>query len=382
MERMATRVRSHCKINLGLAVGPVRADGFHGLTTIYQTLAVYDMVTVSARAAARTAIRLTADHPGVPRTATGDAERNTAYKMVAAALQRMGVTAEVEIDLRKRLPVQGGLGAGSANAVAALLGLERELGLTLPQAARLELAAAVGSDVPLFVLGGTVLGLGRGEEVYALPDGPALACVVALPGVGVSTKLAFAELDKRQGTSSAPETNTGVSPLRSTIQPSRSGRDDASTGVEVPLTLGATVDKLKELSYALAAVGQPTGAEAGPSGIVRPPVGIQDDLAEIPRSAMVDSYLALVRTGMENDFEEVVFSQHPSLRSTKRDLTGTSGEGALYAALSGSGSALFGLYESQAAARAAQHRVQSNGTQAILTETLPRSEYWATMFAE
>jgi 4-diphosphocytidyl-2-C-methyl-D-erythritol kinase len=130
------------------------------------------------------------------------------------------------------------------------------------------------------------------------------------------------------------------------------------------------------LSYALAAVGQPIGAEPGPSGIVRPEAkGIQDDLAENP-------LLALVRTGMENDFEEVVFSQHPSLRSTKRDLLGSSGEGALYAALSGSGSALFGLYESEAAARAAQHRVQSNGTQAILTETLPRGEYWATMFAE
>jgi 4-diphosphocytidyl-2-C-methyl-D-erythritol kinase len=89
---------------------------------------------------------------------------------------------------------------------------------------------------------------------------------------------------------------------------------------------------------------------------------------------------------MENDFEEVVFSQHPSLRSTKRDLAGTADDGALhaaiYTALSGSGSALFGLYESQTAARAAQHRVQSHGTRAILTETLARHDYWNTMFAE
>jgi 4-diphosphocytidyl-2-C-methyl-D-erythritol kinase len=332
-------------------VGPVRADGFHGLTTIYQTLAAYDVVTVSARAAAKTAIRLSVDHVGVPCTATGDAERNTAWKMVAGALARMNVTAEVEIDIRKRLPVQGGLGAGSANAVAALLGLERELGVRLEEAARLELAAEVGSDVPLFVLGGTVLGLGRGEEVYALPDGRALACVVALPEVGVSTRLAFRELDEGLGF-----------------------RGQGFEGGA--LTLAATVDKLKELSYALAAVGRPTGTEAGPSGIVRPEVlGTQGDLAENP-------LLALVRTGMENDFEEVVFSQHPFLRSTKRELMGSSGEGALYAALSGSGSALFGLYESQAAARAAQHRVQSSGTRAILTETLPRREYWATMFAE
>ena len=224
---MATRVRSHCKINLGLAVGPVRADGFHGLTTIYQTLAAHDVVTVSARAAAKTVIRLTADHAGVPSSGSGDAERNTAYKMVAGALERLGVAAEVTIDIQKRLPVQGGLGAGSANAVAALLGLERELGMALPQAERLELAAGVGSDVPLFLLGGTILGLGRGEEVYALPDSPVLACVLALPEVGVSTRLAFAELDKRQGLGMLPgERNTGVSPLRSTIQPSRFGRDD------------------------------------------------------------------------------------------------------------------------------------------------------------
>jgi 4-diphosphocytidyl-2-C-methyl-D-erythritol kinase len=246
--------------------------------------------------------------------------------------------------------------------VAALLGLERELGVALAQVERLELAAAVGSDVPLFVLGGTVLGLGRGEEVYPLPDGPALACVVALPKVGVSTALAFRELDQGAG-------------LRA------QGLEGEAPAARA-LTLAATVDKLRELSYALAAVGRPTGAEAGPSGIVRPPVGIQDDLAETPGFAMVNPLLALVRTGMENDFEQVVFSQHPSLRSTKRDLMGSSGDGALYAALSGSGSALFGLYESQAAARAAQHRVQSNGTRAILTETLPRSEYWATMFAE
>ena len=78
--------------------------------------------------------------------------------------QRLGIAAEVEIGIEKRLPVQGGMGAGSANAVAALLGLERELGLALPGPERLELAAEVGSDVPLFLLGGTVLGLGRGER--------------------------------------------------------------------------------------------------------------------------------------------------------------------------------------------------------------------------
>jgi 4-diphosphocytidyl-2-C-methyl-D-erythritol kinase len=353
---MPTRVRSYSKINLGLAIGPLRPDSFHALATVYQTLQLHDFVTVTARRAAETTILLTSNHRGVPRTEANSAERNTAWKMVHKTLERLEITAEVEIHIDKRLPVQGGMGAGSANAVAATIGLERELGLALPGPDRLELAAEVGSDVPLFLIGGTVLGLGRGEEVYPLPDSPPLHCVVALPDVGVSTALAFQQLDA------------------------------------AALTSAPSVDKLKQLSRALASVWSTTGVESGPSGIALTdrkemipcdlPSGraslrgdVSGDLAENP-------LLALVRTGIENDFEEVVFSQHPSLRSTKRDLMGSSRESALYAALSGSGSALFGLYKSQTDALAAQHRVQQNGTRAILTETLPRRIYWHTMFAE
>jgi 4-diphosphocytidyl-2-C-methyl-D-erythritol kinase len=346
---MSTRVRSFCKINLGLAVGPARPDGFHALTTLYQTLALHDLVTVTARPAAQTSITLTSDHPGVPDTERGDPEKNTAFRIVDLALHHLGLTAGVSIDIQKRLPVQGGLGAGSANAAAALIGLERELGLTLPRPDRLALAAQVGSDVPLFLLGGSVLGLSRGEAVYPLPDLPVTPCVVAIPSLGVSTAAAFRALDAQM----APDS----------------------------LTSGPNPSKLDTLSRALSAAWSPSGANLGsssqifepsPSGITRQP----GDLAENP-------LLTLVRTGIENDFEEVVFQEHPSLRSTKRDLVGDSsvpeGSRAIYAALSGSGSALFGLYRSMADARSAQQRVQSSGTQALLTETLPRPEYWRTM---
>jgi 4-diphosphocytidyl-2-C-methyl-D-erythritol kinase len=353
---MPTRVRSFSKINLGLAVGPARPDGFHALTTVYQTLQLHDLVTVTARPATYTTIVLTSNHRGVPRTETGTAERNTAYRLIQKTLARLNLTAEVEIDIDKRLPVQGGMGAGSANAVAAMLGLERELRVALSGPERLELAAEVGSDVPLFLLGGTVLGLGRGEEVYPLPDSPAMPCVVALPDVGVSTALAFQQLDA------------------------------------TALTSAPSVDKLEQLSRALAAVWSTTGVESGPSGIAHmdrlerfpgdDPSGLASEMRDVRGDLAENPLLALVRTGIENDFEEVVFSQHPSLRSTKRDLLGSSSESACYAALSGSGSALFGLYESQADARAAQHRVQQHGTRAILTETLPRRSYWDTTFAE
>src|SRR5882762_10079734 len=139
---MATRVRAYSKINLGLAIGPVRADGFHGLVTLYQTLALHDVVTVSAQrvqAGGHSSIILTTNHPFVPRDG-----RNTAWKIVEKALTRLGMLAEVTIHIEKNLPVQGGMGAGSANAAAALIGLEKELGVALKEAQRLELAAEVG----------------------------------------------------------------------------------------------------------------------------------------------------------------------------------------------------------------------------------------------
>src|ERR1035441_988266 len=108
---MPTAVRSHAKVNLGLHIGAPRQDGFHSLATVYQTLEVYDVVTVSARLAAATRLQLTSNDKRVPTD-----NRNTAWKMVALALEALGLTAEVEIRIDKRLPVQGGLGAGSANA--------------------------------------------------------------------------------------------------------------------------------------------------------------------------------------------------------------------------------------------------------------------------
>ncbi len=113
---MPTRVRSHAKINLGLGIGAPRQDEFHALATVYQTLELHDWVAVSARRAAKTEIRVTSNDGRVP--ADG---RNTAWKMVELALRELGIAASVEIHIEKNLPVQGGLGAGSANAVAALV---------------------------------------------------------------------------------------------------------------------------------------------------------------------------------------------------------------------------------------------------------------------
>jgi 4-diphosphocytidyl-2-C-methyl-D-erythritol kinase len=354
---MATTVRSFSKINLGLAIGPVRPDGFHSLATVYQSLALCDLVRIDAQPARETRIRLTTSLPEddrrVPRS-----PKNTAWKMVEAALALAGIKAEVSIHIEKQLPIQGGLGAGSANAVAALAGLARELDLPLTGAARLELAAAIGSDVPLFLIGGAVLGLGRGEQVFPLEDLPPMPCVIAVPEIGVSTPQAFRDWDARH-----------------------SGPAGYSSGA-APLTLTAAAVTLEGLSRSIAAAwSEPHSSGVfpphGPSGLVE----IRRDLAETP-------LLALVRTGIANDFEEVVFRQHPPLADIKR-LLANSGhpedgglrpeDGALCAGLSGSGSALFGLYRTSQAADHAARRLADHGIRALRTETLPREPYWDTM---
>lgn len=328
---MSTQVRSYCKINLGLIVGPPRADGFHALSTVYQTLELHDLVTVKAEKSARTALTLTTNDERVPTD-----ERNTAWKIVEAALSAMKIEAEVAIHIEKRLPVQGGLGAGSANAVAALIGLETELGQRLPGDERLQLAAGIGSDVPLFLIGGSVLGVNRGEEVYPLPDSPAMWCVVAAPSVGVSTPQAFRDWD------------------------ALCLREQATK-----LTSSPDQGRLSKSSRAYAHVF----AEAGSSGVLSD----REGLAENP-------ILALVRTGIENDFEKVVFPQNPSLGSIKCALAAEGHpEAAHYAALSGSGSALFGLYSTKEKAEAALKRLASEAVPGYITRTLPRSSYWRDM---
>ena len=378
---MPATVRSHAKINLGLYIGAPRTDGFHSLATVSQTLELHDLVTVTAHSAPTTSISLTSNDTRVPTD-----NRNTAWKIVALALEGLGTPATVAIHIEKRLPIQGGLGAGSANDVAALVGLERELETKTsvlsyflasesPRAApsrpepppesmeelliqvatepawpgwHLGLAEKVGSDVPLFLVGGAVLGRDRGQSVFPLPDVDSVWCVVALPPIGVSPPQAFRDWDALCATEG--------------------------------LTADASEDRLEELSraYASAFAGAiPQGQHgSGSSGV---PV-LHGDLAGPQESA-------LVRTGIsswiQNDFERVVFPQHPSLAEIKRLLAATgTPEAAFHASLSGSGSALFGLYLTQGDAQAAQERLTAAGVESQITRTLPRSEYWANMLVQ
>ena len=337
---MPVTVRSFAKINLGLCIGPARPDGFHELRTVYQTIGLNDLITV--RVAKGAGIEIRSADPRVP-TDSG----NTCYRAVERAMEALGARGRVTIEIEKRLPVQGGLGGASANAVAALLALEKVLRKRLSQAERLRIAAEVGSDLPCFLVGGTALGVGRGEVVFPLEDLLTMPCVIATPAIGVSTPKAFADWDELMARAErASERSTGGD-----------ARTYASSG---KLTVVTPSDRIKRFGHVLSAwLSDASGASARGG------------------SRAESLLLDLVRTGIENDFERVVFPQYPELRDIKSVLERA---GALYASLSGSGSALYGLFRTRDAAKRAAARLKKTGVPAQVTSTLTRPQYWKKTF--
>jgi 4-diphosphocytidyl-2-C-methyl-D-erythritol kinase len=327
---MTVILRSFAKINLGLYIGPLRGDGFHELRTVYQTVELHDRVSV--RVVKGEGIEIRCADERVPKDSS-----NTCWRIAEKAMAVLGATGRVVIEIEKRLPVQGGVGGASGNAVAALLGIERALKKQLPGAERLKIAAAVGSDLPLFLLGGTVLGVERGEAVYPLPDLPTMDCVVAFPEIGVSTPRAFADWDMKI----APKLTAGDPSVR---------MDEFGRTISAWLSGSASSCGLgSKRSRAT------SGAPALGGGRVGNPL------------------LSLVQAGIANDFEQVVFPQHPELHEVKSALEQA---GAKYASLSGSGAAVFGLFGSKAATQKAEGALKKRGIKALATRTLTRSQYW------
>jgi 4-diphosphocytidyl-2-C-methyl-D-erythritol kinase len=373
---MTVAVRSFAKINLGLYIGAARADGYHDLRTVYQTIALHDVIRVSVErnSGRRSGIEILCKNkdPRVPLDSS-----NTCYRMAERVMDELDAKGRVRIEIDKRLPVQGGLGAASSNAVATMVGLELALKKKLPATARLRIAADVGSDLPLFLVGGTALGVGRGEEVYPLPDLPALAMVVVTPEVGVSTAQAFADWDAlaKSGAElcSAGQPGAAVPTLAVPTQdvPTRNwtGQSPVTTRAHVTpqnhvtaqnheLTRPLASDRLFEVGCALSAwlSGYPNTGAPAQGG-----------------SRAGNLLLDLVRTGIENDFERVVFPQYPELRDIKGALERL---GSRYASLSGSGSTVYGLFRSPAEAAKAAGRLRKQGLKAVATSTLTRRQYW------
>lgn len=294
------RVRAFAKINLGLKVRGLRPDGYHGLFTIYQTIALHDLLTISLPKTGGK-ILVECDSPAIP-----GGPQNLVHKACKMWRRARNYSGGISVSLRKSIPSGAGLGGGSSDAAATLMALERLKGNRLDFATQLKLAAQLGSDVPLFLWGGRVLGCGRGEEVYPLWDLPRRKCLVIFPGFSVSTAEAYGELDQ------CPSSQ---------------------------LTKSFTGCKI-------------VGFGAWP-------------------------HLSLESWGpAENDFEQVVFARWPELARLKAHLIQA---GAETASLTGSGSAVFAVFDSAPKLARALKFIPA-GWQVFATRTLPRDEYERLMF--
>jgi 4-diphosphocytidyl-2-C-methyl-D-erythritol kinase len=254
------RVPAYAKLNLGLRVLYKRPDGYHEIRTVFQTISLADRLDVSFTPARKTRIAT----EGTPEIPDNLVER--AARLVLEALRIQG---DVLFYLKKNIPTGAGLGGGSSDAAAVLLALPVLSGKALPADRLHAIAIELGSDVPFFLHGGTALGLGRGEELYPLPDLPAARGLLVAPAIHSSTAEAYRDLSARL---------TSI-PLQNKLN---SFRQEIWRGV--------------------------AGAHMA-----------------------VD----------DNDFEEVVFARHRGLKQIKEQLLRI---GAKPAAMTGSGSAIFGIF--------------------------------------
>ena len=197
-------LRAPAKLNLSLDITGVRPDGYHTMDMLMQAVSLYERVTVR--------------RSGILRVTTNGAllplgEKNTVWKAAVAFLQEVGLLAGAEIHLQKRTPVRAGMGGGSADAAAALVGLNLLYGAKLPLATLCRIGETIGADVPFALLGGTARVRGVGEELLPLPPLQGCVFVVCMPGYGISTPQAFAAYDK-VGASQRPGTNAAEAALR------------------------------------------------------------------------------------------------------------------------------------------------------------------------
>jgi len=180
------KVKSFAKVNLALAVLGRREDGFHEIRTVFQSIDLHDELELHPCPALRFECH---NLPGV------STEENIVWKAAKALDQAVSPGKGAQIILKKNVPAGSGLGAGSGNAAAALLGLCRFWGVDVPAQEIQGIAASLGSDVPFFLHGGTALGIGRGEEIYPLPESQQAYLVVICPRIHVSTAEAYRSLN-------------------------------------------------------------------------------------------------------------------------------------------------------------------------------------------
>lgn len=282
---MKVSVPSFAKLNLDLRVLYKRSDGYHELRTVFQTISLRDTLSIEFDFAKRTQIEI---------DSSVDIPDNLVVRSAKLVLNHLRVKAWVRFVLRKKIPMGAGLGGGSSNAAAVLLALPALAGKLIPQADLVRLGESLGSDVPFFLYGGTALGLGRGAELYPLPDQPSRSALIVASGIHVSTPEAYRRLN------------------RAAQPPASIHRSNPLTSSPQSLILG----EFQTVAWALDGSG----------------------LDQIP---------------LKNDFEQAVFGTHPELAALAQKLRRL---GARPVLMTGSGSALFGIFPNMAESQAAAKR--------------------------
>ncbi|MDO4339452.1 MAG: 4-(cytidine 5'-diphospho)-2-C-methyl-D-erythritol kinase [Eubacteriales bacterium] len=200
------RLRALAKINLGLDIIRKREDGYHEVRMIMQTIQMYDVLEIYRRA--EPGITLTSNLPYVPSD-----ERNLAYKAAKLLMDEFQIKEGLSMKLEKSIPVAAGMAGGSSDAAAAFVGVNRLFDLGLSERELMERAVKVGADVPYCVMRGTALAEGIGEKLTRIPQVPRCYVLIGKPGINVSTKLAYENLNLK-GITSHPDIDGMLEDIR------------------------------------------------------------------------------------------------------------------------------------------------------------------------
>jgi 4-diphosphocytidyl-2-C-methyl-D-erythritol kinase len=216
-------VRVPAKVNLQLSVGPRESDGYHQLVTVFQAISIFDEVTVKIGEQG-SGINLTVSGDqihGVPTDST-----NLVVKAIELIADKFELDIDVNVDVKKSIPVAGGMAGGSADAAAAIVAIDELYGLGMTREEMHSIAVQLGSDVPFLLSGGTAIGQGRGDQLTAALSRGTYHWVLALSSVGLSTPAVYGECDRlRQGLDiSDPQISDALMQALLTADPSNVGK--------------------------------------------------------------------------------------------------------------------------------------------------------------
>ncbi|MFF5968079.1 4-(cytidine 5'-diphospho)-2-C-methyl-D-erythritol kinase [Streptomyces collinus] len=196
---MSVTVRVPAKVNVQLAVGAARPDGFHDLANVFLAVGLYDEITVTPAGE----LRVTCDGPDADQVPLD--RTNLAARAAVALAKRYGRSPGVHIHIAKDIPVAGGMAGGSADGAGALVACDALWGTGASRDELLDICAELGSDVPFSLVGGAALGIGRGEQLTPLEVGGTFHWVFAMAGRGLSTPAVFREFDRLGEGTDIPE---------------------------------------------------------------------------------------------------------------------------------------------------------------------------------